>query len=147
MINKKKYIYKIEKYFIKVIFLFLLIIQQNAFANNFNLTIKDGLLCNDVLDIELYYSLLYKKFGKPIQKEGALWFKGNENIYGQSVEEFFISDNTSEYEFIGVIVNQKPTDLVNTLKSAPGINATYYNYNKMLSSFAKKQFSDMIAVK
>lgn len=129
-----------------LIMLLIYLSSFNAYCDDFAVVMKSALMCNSVLDIELFYSILQKKYGDPIRKDGALWFKGNASIYNQSVEEFFISDNSTEYEFIGAVIAVKPDALSEALNTTPGILSNYRktNPNEMYSIYHNTSSSEIL---
>jgi hypothetical protein len=101
---------------------------------DFGVIIGPAALCRDRLDMKFYYDYLTASFGPSYKREqGAFWFKAKAQLFGQEVKEIFISDQSSNWAFVGVIFNAKPDDLAKSVQAAAGSihtkNSASYQYS------------------
>ena len=101
---------------------------------DFGITIGPAVLCRDKLDMKIYYDYLKGSFGQPYKHEqGAYWFRTKTQLFGKDLVEVFVSDQSTEWEFIGAVFKVKPDELAKTLQSEAGPlyvkTATGYQYS------------------
>jgi hypothetical protein len=88
---------------------------------DFSVTIGPAILCRDKLDMKFFYDYLTASFGQSYKKEkGAYWFKAKAQLFGKDVKEIFISDQSSDWVFVGAVFNAKPDDLAKSVQARAG---------------------------
>lgn len=107
---------------------------QAIARTDFGVTIGPAVLCRDKLEMKFYYDYLKGSFGQPYKHEqGAYWFRTKAQLFGKDLSEVFVSDQSTEWEFIGAVFKVKPDDLAKSLQSDAGPRyvktATGYQYS------------------
>lgn len=102
-----------------------LLAQPSAHAagakSDFGVTIGSAVLCRDKLDMKYLYDYLKGSFGQPYRHEqGAYWFRTKALLFGKELTETFVSDQSTQWEFVGAVFKIKPDDLVKTMQSDVG---------------------------
>lgn len=98
-----------------------------AAPSTFAPTIGAAVLCQDQIDPAYFYAYLSKAFGKPSKQEGgAYWFKAGASLWGMPVPEVFVSDGSSRFDFLGVVVESKPEALADAIVQTLKIGAWRY---------------------
>jgi hypothetical protein len=88
---------------------------------DFSITIGPAVLCRSKLDLKFFYDYLTASFGPSYKHDqGAYWFKGQAQLFGQQVKEIFVGDQSGDWIFVGVVFKGKPDDLAKAMKSAVG---------------------------
>lgn len=88
---------------------------------DFGVTIGPAVLCRDMLDMKFFYDYLSANFGPHYkQEQGAYWFKAGVQLFGQDVDEIFMSDQSSNWIFVGVVFKAKPDALAKALLASAG---------------------------
>lgn len=88
---------------------------------DFSVTIGPAILCRDTLNMKFFYDYLTASFGRSYkQEQGAYWFKAKAQLFGKEVKEIFVSDQSSDWVFVGVIFNAKPDDLAKSVQTSAG---------------------------
>ena len=88
---------------------------------DFAVTIGPVVLCRDMLDMKFFYDYLNASFGRSYkQEQGAYWFKAKAQLFGKDVTEIFISDQSSDWVFVGAVFKAKPDDLAKAVLTSTG---------------------------
>lgn len=89
-----------------------------AQGSTFATTVGTAVLCLD--DLEPGFFRNYMDAIKPPYKreQGAYWYKASAGLFGATVTEVFISDESSAYRFIGVVTTQAPEQLAEAVNRA-----------------------------
>jgi len=88
---------------------------------DFGVTIGPAVLCRDMLDMKFFYDYLAGSFGKPYkQEQGPYWFKAKAQLFGSDVIEVFVSDQSSDWVFVGAVIKATPDDLAKSVLSTAG---------------------------
>ena len=101
---------------------------------DFSVTIGPAILCRDKLDMKFFYDYLTASFGPSYkQEQGAYWFRTKTQLFGKDIKEIFISDQSSDWIFVGAIFNAKPDDLAQAVQASAGTvfakSANSYRYS------------------
>lgn len=88
-----------------------------AFANLHITDLMSVISCNSVADKHYFTAMFTKQYGTPTSKEGALWFKGDGDMYGARVREVFVS-NTDKLTFVGVVLESPPESVLKVMQSS-----------------------------
>ena len=88
-----------------------------AFAVISDLEITAAVSCNSVSDNAYFIAKFTEKFGQPSNRDGAYWFKASGTLYNSPIREVFVS-STSGFSFMGVVLEETPVNLVESIKKA-----------------------------
>jgi hypothetical protein len=96
---------------------------QDRQPSTFAPVIGAALLCHDHLDNTYFYSWLKTHFGPAYKHEGgAYWFRtGETTLWGAPVTEVMVSDDTSEWVFVGAVAEVAPDELEQDIRKAAGV--------------------------
>jgi hypothetical protein len=96
---------------------------QDKQPSTFAPVIGAALLCHDHLDNTYFYSWLKTHFGPAYKHEGgAYWFRtGETTLWGAPVTEVMVSDDTSEWVFVGAVAEVAPDELEQAIRKAAGV--------------------------
>jgi hypothetical protein len=96
---------------------------QDKQPSTFAPVIGAALLCHDHLDNAYFYSWLKTHFGPAYKHEGgAYWFRtGETTLWGAPVTEVMVSDDTSEWVFVGAVAEVAPDELEQDIRKAAGV--------------------------
>jgi hypothetical protein len=84
--------------------------------------IGNALLCRSHLDNAYFYSYLSSAFAPPYKHEGgAWWFKADATLWGATVTDIIVSDDSSEAVFIGAVSDSAPDKLDEAILAAAGV--------------------------
>jgi hypothetical protein len=98
---------------------------------DFGVMIGSAILCRDRMDMKFYYDYLKSSFGPQYkQEQGAYWFRARAQLFGKETQEVFISDQSSDWVFIGVVFKTKPDDLAKAVRDSAGTV-----FNKTVSGY------------
>lgn len=133
----------------KLLLLILTILNINfSFAQENMFTQKTwGVLYNlDQLNINNYYDYYKKELKKPYKQEaGAIWFKANgKTFFSESIEDVFISDNTSNWIFIGIVVLNNPDKVFENIKNIPGARFWKKDKNEKYSPYISNAGTEIL---
>lgn len=93
-----------------------------AAPSTFGPIIGNALLCRSHLDNAYFYAYLGDAFGPPYKHEGgAYWFKADASLWGASIVDVMVSDDSSALVFIGAVADSTPSDLDESIRAAVGI--------------------------
>lgn len=93
-----------------------------AMPSTFSGVVGNALLCRSHLDNRYFHDYLSTAFGPAYKREGgAYWFKVDATLWGAQVKEVMVSDDTSDLVFIAAVIDNKPEELVGSIRSASGI--------------------------
>jgi hypothetical protein len=83
-----------------------------------------ALLCHDQLDNAYFYRWLKTHFGPAYKHEGgAFWFRtGEATLWGAPVSDVLVSDDTSEWVFVGAVTDMPPDELEQSISKAAGVH-------------------------
>ena len=101
---------------------------------DFGVTLGPAVLCRDKLEIKYLYDYLGASFGPAYKREqGAYWFRTKAQLFGKDLVEVFVSDQSSEWDFVGAVFKVKPDELATAVQTAVGPifvkTATGYQYS------------------
>ncbi|HEX7644603.1 MAG TPA: hypothetical protein VF472_20550 [Burkholderiaceae bacterium] len=103
---------------------FALLAQPAAQAGprtDFGVTIGPAVLCRDKMEMKFYYDYLKGSFGQPYKHEqGAYWFRTKTQLFGKDLIEVFVSDQSTDWEFVGAVFKIKPDELAKAMPSEVG---------------------------
>jgi hypothetical protein len=89
--------------------------------STFGPVIGNAVLCRSHLDNAYFYSYLSSAFGPSYKHEGgAFWFKTEGTLWGATVTDIVVSDDTSELVFIGAVTLGPPDKLEEAIRAAVG---------------------------
>ena len=92
---------------------------------DFSVTIGPAILCRDQLDMKFFYDYLTASFGPSYKREqGAYWFRAKAQLFGKDIKEIFVSDQSSDWIFVGAIFNVKPDELAKSVQASAGTDFT-----------------------
>jgi hypothetical protein len=95
--------------------------QAGAAPSTFGPVIGNALLCRSHLDNAYFYSYLSSAFGPSYKHEGgAWWFKADGTLWGATVTDIMVSDDTSELVFVGAVTESTPDKLDEAIRAAVG---------------------------
>jgi hypothetical protein len=93
-----------------------------AAPSTFGPVIGNALLCRSHLDNAYFYSYLSSAFGPSYKHEGgAWWFKADGTLWGATVTDIMVSDDTSELVFVGAVTDTTPAKLDDAIRAAVGM--------------------------
>jgi hypothetical protein len=84
--------------------------------------IGSALLCRSHLDNAYFYDYLSSAFGPSYKHEGgAYWFRADGNLWGTTVTDIMVSDDTSDMIFVGAVTEATPDKLDEAIRAAVGV--------------------------
>ena len=96
--------------------------QAGAAPSTFGPVIGNALLCRSHLDNAYFYSYLSSAFGPSYKHEGgAWWFKADGTLWGATVTDIMVSDDSSELVFVGAVAEATPDTLGDAVLAAVGL--------------------------
>ena len=100
--------------------------MAQAVPTTFGTIIGNGVLCRDHTDNLYFYDYLVKFFKEPYKHEGgAFWFKTDgATLWGITIPEVMVSDDTSPYIFVGAVAEAPPEDLEKAIIAQVGHHYT-----------------------
>ena len=102
-----------------------------AAPSTFGPIIGSAILCRSHLDNAYFYSYLSTNFGPSYKHEGgAYWFKAEGTLWGATVSDIILSDDSSELVFVGAVTDTTPDKLEEAIRSAVGVRYTARDNSK-----------------
>lgn len=98
------------RYLLPLLFLF-----TEASAAVSTVTIAAAISCNSQMSRTWWQRELQAAFGKPRSEGGALWYKGQGDLYGKKILEVFTSADPW-YRFVGVVLESKPEAVIPAIR-------------------------------
>jgi hypothetical protein len=96
-------------------------LPAGAMPSTFGPVIGSALLCRSHLDNAYFHSYLTTAFGPAYKHEGgAYWFKADATLWGATVKDVIVSDDSSEHVFVGAVTDSTPDELEQAIRSAAG---------------------------
>ncbi|TCV86700.1 hypothetical protein [Sulfurirhabdus autotrophica] len=96
--------------------------QVLAAPTSFPHVIGNALLCLDQVDSTYFKKYLTDNFQTPYKIEGgAYWFKIDSFLYGGKITEIFINTESSEYVFLGAVMEGPQDSLKIKIEELTGI--------------------------
>lgn len=93
-----------------------------AAPSTFGPVIGSAVLCRSHLDNAYFLSYLTTAFGPSYKHEGgAYWFKADGNLWGATVSDIIVSDDTSDLVFVGAVTDSSPDKLDEAIRAAVGL--------------------------
>ncbi|PWF46022.1 hypothetical protein [Massilia glaciei] len=94
-----------------------------AVPSTFGPVIGSAVLCRSHLDNAYFYAYMASTFGPHYKHEGgAYWFKtGPASLWGATVSDIMVSDDTSELVFVGAVSDAGPDALEAAIRAASGV--------------------------
>jgi hypothetical protein len=84
--------------------------------------IGSAVLCRSHLDNAYFYDYLSTAFGPSYKHEGgAYWFKADGNLWGATVTDIMVSDDSSDIVFLGAVMEPTPDKLEEAIRAAAGV--------------------------
>lgn len=94
-----------------------------AAPSTFGTMIGNAVLCLDHIDNAYFYSYLSTSFGPAYKHEGgAYWFKTDGTLWGVSITDVIVSDDTSPLTFLGAVADTTPEKLDQAIVAAAGLH-------------------------
>lgn len=88
----------------------------------FTTVIGNALLCRSHLDNLYFHSYLTTAFGPAYKREGgAWWFKADGTLWGATVSDVIVSDDTGPIVFIGAVTDSAPAELEASIRTNIGV--------------------------
>ncbi|MFZ3287483.1 MAG: hypothetical protein WA191_11635 [Telluria sp.] len=95
---------------------------SQAAPSTFGPVIGSAILCRSHLDNAYFRSYLSDAFGPSYKREGgAYWFKADAMLWGASVSDIIVSDDTSELTFVVAVSDTEPEALDEAIRGAVGV--------------------------
>ncbi|MEC5162968.1 MULTISPECIES: hypothetical protein [unclassified Janthinobacterium] len=92
-----------------------------AAPSTFGSVVGNAVLCLDEIDNKYFYSYLSSAFGPAYKREGgAYWFKADATLWGASITDVIVSDDTSALTFLGVVADATPETVDAAIVAAAG---------------------------
>jgi hypothetical protein len=90
----------------------------------FGTIVGNGLLCRDDIDNQYYYNYFAKALGAAYKHDGgAYWFKvTGATLWGVAVTEVMVSDDTSQFVFVGAVAETTPEKLEQAIIDQAGVH-------------------------
>lgn len=96
-----------------------------AAPSTFGPVIGSAVLCRSHLDNAYFYDYLSTAFGPSYKHEGgAYWFKSDGNLWGATVTDIMVSDDSSDIIFVGAVTESSPDKLDEAIRAAVGVSHT-----------------------
>ena len=96
-----------------------------AAPSTFGTVVGNAVLCLDEIDNKYFYSYLSSSFGPAYKREGgAYWFKADATLWGASITDVIVSDDTSALTFLGVVADATPEVVDAAIVAAAGLHYT-----------------------
>ena len=93
-----------------------------AAPSTFGPVIGSAVLCRSHLDNAYFYDYLSSAFGPSYKHEGgAYWFKADGNLWGATVTDIMVSDDSSDIIFLGAVTESPPDKLEEAIRAAVGV--------------------------
>ncbi len=94
-----------------------------AAPSTFSTVIGSAILCRSHLDNAYFYRYLTAAFGAPYKREGgAYWFRADGSLWGATVTDVLLSDDSSAVVFVGALAESTPEALNSAVRSAMGVS-------------------------
>ena len=94
----------------------------SAAPSTFTTVIGNAILCRSHLDNHYFYDYLTTAFGPAYKHEGgAWWFKADGTLWGMSVSDIIVSDDSSALTFVGAVAEATPDSLGDAVLAAVGL--------------------------
>jgi hypothetical protein len=96
--------------------------SAQAAPSTFGPVIGNALLCRSHLDNAYFHSYLTRAFGPAYKREGgAWWFKTDGTLWGATVSEIMVSDDSGPLVFIGAVTDSAPPELDTAIRGSIGV--------------------------
>lgn len=96
-----------------------------AAPSTFGTVIGNALLCRSHLDNRYFHSYLTTAFGPAYKREGgAWWFKADGALWGATVSDVIVSDDSGPIVFIGAVTDSPPPELEGSIRTSIGVRHT-----------------------
>ena len=96
---------------------------QAAVPSTFGTIVGNAVLCLDHIDNAYFYSYLSTSFGPAYKREGgAYWFKADTTLWGATITDVIVSDDTSALTFLGVVADATPDKIDGAIQEAAGLH-------------------------
>ena len=93
-----------------------------AAPSTFGPVIGSAVLCRSHLDNAYFYDYLSTAFGPSYKHEGgAYWFKADGVLWGATVTDIMVSDDSSDIIFVGAVTESAPDKLDEAIRAAVGV--------------------------
>jgi hypothetical protein len=93
-----------------------------AVPTTFTNVVGNAILCRSQLDSAYFYQYLNEAFGPPYKHEGgAWWFKADAKLWGMSVLDVIVSDDSSALTFIGAVTELAPAEVGDAVRAQVGV--------------------------
>lgn len=100
--------------------------SAQSVPTTFGTIVGNGLLCRDHTDNIYFYNYFLKHFGAAYKHEGgAFWFRTDgASLWGTTISEVMVSDDTSPYIFVGAVAEATPENLEQAIIRQVGTHYT-----------------------
>jgi len=100
--------------------------SAQSVPTTFGTIVGNGLLCRDHTDNIYFYNYFLKHFGAAYKHEGgAFWFRtAGASLWGTTISEVMVSDDTSPYIFVGAVAEATPENLEQAIIRQVGTHYT-----------------------
>ncbi len=93
-----------------------------AAPSTFGPVIGSAVLCRSHLDNAYFYDYLSTAFGPSYKHEGgAYWFKADGTLWGATVTDIMVSDDSRDIIFVGAVTESAPDKLDEAIRAAVGV--------------------------
>ncbi len=93
-----------------------------AAPSTFGPVIGSAILCRSHLDNAYFHAYLTSAFGPSYKREGgAYWFKADGTLWGAPVTDILLSDDSSDWVFVGAVTDSTPAALGASIRAAVGV--------------------------
>ena len=93
----------------------------HAMPSTFGPVIGNAVLCRSHLDSGYFYSYLSSAFGPSYKHEGgAFWFKAEGTLWGTTISDIIVSDDSGPITFVGAVAEATPDKLDEAIRSSVG---------------------------
>ncbi|MGZ3182984.1 MAG: hypothetical protein ACXU8N_11130 [Telluria sp.] len=93
-----------------------------AAPSTFGPVIGSALLCRGAIDNAYFHAWLTDAFGPPYRHEGgAWWFKADGTLWGASVSDVLVSDDSGSLTFVAAVTDSAPEELQDAIRAAVGV--------------------------
>ncbi|MES2742180.1 MAG: hypothetical protein V4754_14690 [Pseudomonadota bacterium] len=98
-------------------------LAQAAAPSTFGTVVGNAVLCLDHVDNAYFHAYLVSAFGPSYKREGgAYWFKSDATLWGAKITDVIVSDDSSDWTFVGLVADTTPEILDPSIVAASGVH-------------------------
>jgi len=91
--------------------------------STFGSIVGNAILCRSATDNAYFYSYLLAAFGPAYKQEGgAHWFRADASLWGTTITDVIVSDDSSALVFVGAVADATPEKLDEAIAAAAGLH-------------------------